>query len=105
MSNLKDVQLSLKLLSVLEVATRCHVQRYVFRVPRRISLRGVRRGLGGCGARAVLLYQVRYERCYTARETNMTMENQSFEDVSPTKNDDFPFSHVSFRWGTVARHL
>ena len=29
----------------------------------------------------------------------MTMETQPFEDVSPTKNGDFPASHVSFRVG------
>ena len=26
------------------------------------------------------------------------MENQPFEDVSPSKDGDFPASHVSFRW-------
>ena len=29
-------------------------------------------------------------------KTNMTMENQPFEDVSPLKNGDFPLSHLSF---------
>ena len=30
----------------------------------------------------------------------MTMENQPFEDLSPTKTGDFPASHVSFREGS-----
>ena len=29
----------------------------------------------------------------------MTLENQPFEDVSPTRNGDVPASHVSFRRG------
>ena len=29
---------------------------------------------------------------YTPLKTNMTMEQQPFEDVSPIKNDDFPLS-------------
>ena len=33
----------------------------------------------------------------TPLKTNMTMEKQPFQDVSPTKHGDFPASHVSFR--------
>ncbi len=33
----------------------------------------------------------------TPLKTNMTMEKQPFQDVSPTKHCDFPASHVSFR--------
>ena len=33
----------------------------------------------------------------TLLKTNMTMEKQTFEDVSPIKHADFPASHVSFR--------
>ena len=33
----------------------------------------------------------------TPQKTQMTMEKQPFEDVSPIKNGDFPASHVSFR--------
>ncbi len=29
---------------------------------------------------------------YTPEKTNMTMENQPFEDVSPIENCDFPLS-------------
>ena len=32
----------------------------------------------------------------TPRKTNVTMEKQQFEDVSPIENGDFPASHVSF---------
>ena len=31
------------------------------------------------------------------KKTNMTMENQTFEDVSPVENGDCPASHVSFQ--------
>ena len=34
---------------------------------------------------------------YTPYKTNMTIEKQPVEDVSPIKNGDFPSSHVSFR--------
>ena len=37
----------------------------------------------------------------THRKTNMTRENQPFEDVSPIKHGDFPASHVSFRRGKL----
>ena len=30
------------------------------------------------------------QKSATPRKTNMTMENQPFEDISPIKNDDFP---------------
>ena len=33
----------------------------------------------------------------TLQKTNMTMENQPFEDVSPIKHGDFPASHLSFQ--------
>ena len=38
------------------------------------------------------------------RKTNMTMEKQPFEDVSPVKHDDLPASHVSFRGGGYRYH-
>ena len=40
----------------------------------------------------------------TPRRTNMTMENQPFEDVSPIKRGDFPASHASFP-GSIHRHF
>ena len=36
----------------------------------------------------------------TPQKTNMTMEHQPFEDVSPIKKCDFPACHVIFRVGT-----
>ena len=34
-------------------------------------------------------------------KTNMTMEKQPFEDLSPLKNVDFPASHVSFQGNAI----
>jgi len=33
---------------------------------------------------------------YTPPKTSMTMENEPFQDVSPTKTGDFPACHVMF---------
>ena len=48
----------------------------------------------------VVSVNIDWGNCFTPPNTNMTMENQPFEDVSPTKNDDFPARHDSF-WGCV----
>ncbi len=40
---------------------------------------------------------------YTPRKTNLTMEKQPFEDVSPIKTGDVP-CHVSFQ-GSISTYI
>ncbi len=50
----------------------------------------------------------RWTPCYTPPQTNMTMENQPFEDVSPIENGDFSLPCLRFACsvlGKLKKHI